>query len=107
MKKKLNGHKEVAGKLPINLVPLRALESIAKVREFGVKKYSDPWAWLTLVEPNAFIEATRRHIITHLKGNEIDKESGLAHLEHALCSLAMAVEIIKLKEEEQNAIYKK
>ena len=91
-------NKETEGKLPLNLVPPRAIESLAQVRKFGNKKYKDPWGWLNDVDAYDFIEAAKRHMLRcELEDNLYakDSESGLMHLEHALCSLAMAVEILR------------
>lgn len=93
----MKGHKDTKGKLPLNLVPPRAYESIALVRKFGNDKYGDPWAWLEATKEEDFREAARRHLLRIDMGEELDPESGLMHLEHALCSLAMAVELIKRK----------
>jgi len=95
------GHKDTKGKLPLNLVPPRAYASIAKVREFGNNKYNSPWGWLEHTTPDQYIEATKRHLLKLAMKEEKDPESGLLHLEHALCSLAMAVELVKLKEEKK------
>lgn len=95
------GHKDTKGKLRLNLIPPEALVSIAKVREFGVRKYKDPWAWVAKVSVEDFVEATKRHLLARDRGEEIDPESGLEHIEHALCSLAMAVEV--LRKERDNA----
>lgn len=93
----LKGHKDTKGKLRLNLVPPRAYESIALVREFGCNKYGDPWGWLEHVKEEELIEACKRHILRIEMGETNDPESNLLHLEHALCSLAMAIEIIKSK----------
>lgn len=91
-------HKDTKGKLKLNLIPPRSLESIAKVREFGNAKYNSPWGWLDHVKEEDLREAAKRHLLRIDLGEDIDSESGLLHLEHALCSLAMAVELIKRKE---------
>jgi len=86
-------HKDTKGKLMLNLVPPRAIRSIALVREFGVNKYKDPWGWKDVVTVEQLVEAAKRHILYMELGENLDPESGLLHLEHALCSLAMAIEI--------------
>jgi hypothetical protein len=93
----LKGHKDTKGKLKLNLVPPRAYESIALVREFGCNKYGDPWGWLEHVKEEDLREACKRHLLRIEMGETHDPESNLLHLEHALCSLAMAIEIIKRK----------
>lgn len=91
-------NKDTKGKLRLSFVPPRAIESIARVREFGVTKYKEEWDWLRDVEPEKFVEAAMRHLLVTQMDRDllaIDMESGLPHLDHALCSLAMAVEILK------------
>ena len=82
--------KDIKGKARVGLVPRSALEAIARVREFGIKKYQDDEAWKD-VDPVYFIEATIRHLYKHLEGMYKDPESGLPHLHHAITSLALAV----------------
>lgn len=92
-------HKETKGKLRLNLIPPRSLIAIAEVRAFGVDKYKDPWAWRNLVKALDFIEAAKRHLLKIELGEELDEESGLPHLHHALTSLAMAVEVKTIEKE--------
>ena len=90
--------KETKGKLDPTLIPFSAVESIVKVREFGNKKYT-PESFYK-VAPELLLAAVYRHVAEVLKQEDLmlaDKESGLLHLEHALCSLAGVVEIIKKK----------
>lgn len=86
-------HKDTKGKLRLDLIPPLSKEAIAKVREFGVTKYPDAWGWLDSVSANDLITAAERHIHYFRKGEELDPESGLPHLWHALASLGMAIEI--------------
>jgi len=82
------------------LIPFRAIESVVKVREFGNSKYSPDSFYK--VDPRLLVDAAFRHIMVVLKENNLlleDDESGLKHLEHALCSLAGAVEILKITRE--------
>lgn len=93
-------HKQTEGKIALNLVPPHAYEAIAKVRMFGNEKYGDPWGWKEHCKAEDFIEAAKRHLNTLAKGIYLDDESGLPHLHHALCSLAMAAEIQECNETE-------
>jgi len=91
-------HKQIKGKLKLRLVPPRAIESIALVRAAAGEKYDSPWGWLESVAPEDFIEATARHLLAMQKLDDIaavDEDFGLLHIEHALTSLAMAVELVK------------
>lgn len=94
--------KDIKGKLRLNLIPPQALVSIAKVREFGVSKYPSEWGWKDSVPQAALIEACKRHLLKIDLGEKVDSESGLLHLEHALCSLAMAVELSSTDDNKQN-----
>lgn len=90
--------KETKGKLDPTLIPFRAVEAIVAVREFGNKKYT-PESFYE-VAPGLLLAAVYRHVAEVLKQEDlmlVDKESGLLHLEHALCSLAGVLEIIKKK----------
>ena len=89
-------HKETKGKLKLNLVPIKALKAVARVREFGCSKYPSPRgkSYLRKVKSEDLVEAAWRHILAHNEGELFDKESQEMHLAHAATSLMMAMEII-------------
>lgn len=82
------------GKPPMNLLDRVALEETAKVLAFGAEKYGeDNWRddgqySLGTKRPLA---AALRHIYAYLDGEELDPESGLSHLGHAMCSVMFAL----------------
>lgn len=86
--------KDLKNKPKLQLLKMNSLAGIAKVREFGMKKYGDNSGWET-VPPDEFIGAALRHLYKHLEGERYDDESGLEHLHHAMCSLMLASEILK------------
>lgn len=88
-------HKDTKGKLKLNLVPRKALKSVARVREFGNNKYPSKtgFEFLKHVKSDDLVEAAWRHILEHLEGRLEDPESGELHLAHAATSLLMAIEI--------------
>ena len=98
-------YKDTKGKEKLSLIPRRALVEIAKVREFGNSKYGCPDGWKQC-KAHEFAEAAMRHIVKHFDGTEKDPESGLDHLSHALCSLALAVSLKKIPNEETVAAIK-
>ena len=64
------------------LIPPEALEDIARVYGYGVKKYGPhnwrkgyPWSWS--------FSALMRHLWAFWRGEDLDPESGLPHLSHA------------------------
>lgn len=92
------GVKDSAGKARVSLVPYAALEAIARVRDFGDKKYGSSSAWYGFDDKlPEFVEAAQRHLAKYqdatLYNNRSvdDEESGLNHLDHAITSLALAI----------------
>lgn len=89
------GTKHDAGKVSLSLIPRAALEQEAKVYAFGANKYGRDnykkgFAYTRL------IDAALRHIMAAVDGEDIDAESGEAHLAHARCCIGMLMEIIRL-----------
>lgn len=83
---KIIGIKHDDGKVRLSLVPQQGIEAVARVRMYGVTKYTDPNSWKG-VSPERYLDACLRHIGAHIKGEECDPESGLPHLDHAACNL--------------------
>ena len=78
------------GKLPLELVPVEALESMAEVLRFGAKKYA-PRNWERGMKRSICYACAMRHLTKWFRGEDKDEESGLSHLDHALTNLAMLV----------------
>lgn len=82
------GTKFDADKLPVDLVPGEAIEAIAQVLDFGRKKYTEN-GWQSVPDAQRrYFAAALRHMIAFQKGEHFDPDSGLPHLDHALCNLA-------------------
>ncbi len=84
-----------AGKAKLSLVPPAIIYDIAKVREYGNKKYpeggKDNWK---RVEPQRYIDAAYRHLLAFTENpKSIDEESGLEHLWHLACNIAFLCEL--------------
>tara|TARA_Y100000310_G_scaffold344706_1_gene458920 strand:- start:3400 stop:3834 length:435 start_codon:yes stop_codon:yes gene_type:complete len=87
--------KDTKGKAKLRYIPYSALVAIAEVREYGIKKYNgDNYHG---VDPEDFVEAAARHIHKWMDGTDLDDESGLDHLHHAITSLALAIENRKVE----------
>lgn len=88
--------KHDAGKLRWSLLRgsmTRALEGVLSVLEFGAKKYKED-SWLTV--PNAkrrYRDALDRHLAAIDKGEQVDEESGKAHLFHVACNALFLAEL--------------
>lgn len=83
------------GKPRLSLVPSQIIRDIARVREYGNEKYSDPDSWRR-VEPQRYIDAAYRHMLAFVDNpNGNDEESGLPHLWHLACNVAFLCEMFK------------
>lgn len=67
------------------------LKEVAKVMTFGAKKY-DSHNWRKGFQWTRPVGASLRHIMAWLEGADIDPESDLPHLAHALCCLMFTLE---------------
>jgi hypothetical protein len=80
------------GKVRPTLVPASLVWAVAKIREYGCKKYKDPDNWKQ-VEPQRYRDALYRHLLAYFSGEKNDQESGLPHLWHAACNVAFLIEM--------------
>lgn len=86
-----------AGKPQLSLVPMQILNAIARVREYGNRKYGDPENWKT-VAPSRYRDAMLRHAVAYIQDpNGVDEESGLPHLWHLACNVSFLVEMEQCK----------
>ena len=82
-----------AGKPRLTLVPRRIIWAIARIREYGNRKYKDPDNWRQ-VEPQRYRDAAYRHFLAYLDDpHGVDEESGLMHLHHLACNIAFLCEM--------------
>lgn len=83
------------GKPQLTLVPRQIIFEIARVREYGNRKYGDPDNWKT-VEIGRYRDAAFRHFLSYLEDPKgVDEESGLPHLSHLACNIAFLCEMEK------------
>ena len=69
-----------SGKVRADLIPFDVIWHLSKVLEVGAKKYADRnWelgmSWMSVVG------CLMRHLIKFVSGNDIDKETGLPHID--------------------------
>lgn len=80
------GRKNDLSKTRWDLVPLVAVEQVAKVLTFGAVKYeANSWQRLENAE-SRYQAALLRHLTLWQDGEAIDQESGLPHLAHVACN---------------------
>lgn len=85
------GIKYDSDKIRLDLVPAEAIEAIGRVLTFGAKKYSaNSWQNLDNFKER-YYSALLRHLMAWKRGETTDSESGLSHLEHAICNMAFLV----------------
>jgi hypothetical protein len=83
------------GKPQLHLVPTEIINCIARVREYGTKKYKSPDNWKK-VEKDRYTDALFRHLLKYVEdNNSVDEESGLPHLWHIACNVAFLCEMQK------------
>ncbi len=63
------------------LIPVQALQELARVYAFGAGKYSD-WNYLKGYNWSLSVGALQRHLALWAIGEDLDEESGLSHLAH-------------------------
>jgi hypothetical protein len=92
--KEPEGKKFDGGKLRYDLLPVKPIEDVTKVITFGANKYGDNnWKQLNNARER-YYAACARHIAEYRKGNQIDDESGLPHLAHAMCNIIFIMELM-------------
>ena len=87
-----------AGKIMLELIPPEALEALGRVLTHGAKKYgANKWQDIDDAK-NRYKGALLRHYTAYQKNNSgTDADSGLLHIEHALCN-AMFLAVLELRE---------
>ena len=87
------------GKRDWSLLPYDSIEEIAKVLEFGKIKYA-AWNW---TEGGGFkytrvFNASMRHLLAFMRGEDKDPDSGLSHIAHLGCNVLFLLHFILNKE---------
>lgn len=77
-------------KLRYSLIPPIALQGLAEVLTFGAKKYK-PNNWKLVDDNTRYIDALYRHLEAWRAGEELDKDSKLSHLKHAITNIAFLI----------------
>jgi hypothetical protein len=80
------GEKLDQGKPPLDLIPYEALEEIARVLDFGAKKYARA-NWAKGIEYSRLISGILRHVNSFNAGQDVDPETGISHMAHAGCGI--------------------
>lgn len=94
---KLDAGKQIAGELVFSFP--RAMQALIEVATFGAKKYSRS-GFLSVPDAHKrYMDALMRHLLAYGSGEEMDPESGMPHMWHALWNAAALVELKRREEE--------
>lgn len=82
------GAKLDAGKLDLTLPPPALVEAVARVMQHGVEKYARN-GWREVPDAGRrYYAALKRHLHAFERGEDVDPDSGLHHLDHAATNIA-------------------
>ncbi len=80
------------GKLELQYVlAFKGLDDVAKVGSFGAKKYGQ-WNYKSGASFMRFLGSCSRHLISFIRGQDLDGESGLPHLAHLVFDALMLMD---------------
>ena len=92
----MTGKKYDSGKPRYDLIPVLSLEEVAKVLTYGADKYNESYDnenWRNVEHSQRrYYSASQRHQAEVRKGNQLDDETGLHHLAHAISCLMFQLE---------------
>ncbi len=83
-----SGARYNVGKPDLSIIPLSTLEGEARVWEYGAKKYSRD-NWKKGMQWSVPFASLMRHLAAWQSGEDLDEETKLSHLAHAMCNLRM------------------
>lgn len=90
----------------LELVDPISIEGLAAVLTFGAQKYAAD-NWRNGLEYTRLIGAMKRHLSAFEKGEDIDPESGLPHIDHLGCCWMFLSNFTKTRPELDNRWYTK
>lgn len=77
-----------------DLIPGHPIHMLAQVYGYGTQKYADR-NWEMGYEWGKSYAALQRHLVSFWAGEELDEESGLPHLAHAMWHMATLMEFAR------------
>lgn len=92
------------GKARWSLVDFEALSGLVEVLEFGANKYGEN-NWRKGLKTCSIVDSTLRHLYSYLLGEDLDKESSLRHIDHALANLMMLSRMDKSRKDLDNRYF--
>lgn len=87
-KEKGSGARYNDNKPNFSLIPLETLVDEIRVWEYGAKKYAE-WNWVKGMDWTIPFSCAMRHLSAWQAGEDLDPETGISHIAHAMCNLRM------------------
>lgn len=97
--------KDLGTKPRVDLIPSEMIESVAEVLTYGAKKYDDN-NWRKGLKHSIHYAAAMRHMLQFWRGVDLDNESGIHHIKHAMTNLGMIITNIETGREDLDDRYK-
>jgi len=79
-------------KMPLHLFPMTAIVYGSLAFLEGALKYGRANWRVAGVRASIYVDATMRHLTKWFEGEDIDKDSGLPHLAHAIACIAILID---------------
>lgn len=96
MEKKLGeGSRLNTGKVRHDLLPINAVEQMARVMTKGSEKYAER-NWENGMDWSKCLASLKRHVAAFERGEDYDPETGLLHMAHAMTNAAFITEYYKI-----------
>ena len=81
------GKKDDTGKVRLDLIDPSFIEGVGKVLTFGAEKYgANNWQKVENAK-DRYYAAALRHLLAWRKGEVVDEESGMSHLDHVATNI--------------------
>lgn len=68
------------------LLDISSLEGVSRVLAYGAKKY-EANNWRKGFQWTRLIGSTLRHLYAFARGEDVDPETGLPHIDHVMCNV--------------------
>jgi hypothetical protein len=85
------GVKDNRSKSRVDLIPSKPLVLAGDVLAYGARKYK-PHNWRLGLAWSDTIASLQRHLLAFADGEDVDPETGLPHLGHAMCQMLFLTE---------------
>lgn len=82
-------------KPPLALLPPEGMRAVARVQEYGHKKYGDFNNYRKGMEISRQASCIMRHVLAFMDGEDVDPESGESHIAHAATRAMFLLQNIK------------